>query len=122
MKILIPLVIIGYALLMMMGFACAAPLVVTCDPIPGAVEYGVACDGNITLTAPADASGAMLLDTMDWPGAYGTWVNCIVVACAMGSVIDDATTVETDGMVCSEPASFQIRIPANQNPQAFKIK
>ena len=99
----------------------AAP-VVTCDPQVGVIEYGVACDGNITLTAPADIDGAMLFDTANWTGAYNVWVNCIAVACAEGAVIDDATLLETGGMVCSDPSSFQLRVPSNQNPKAFKIR
>ena len=103
-------------------FAWAASVVVTCDPQVGVVEYGLSCDGNITLTASADATGAMLFDTAGWTGAYNTWVNCLAVACAEGSVIDDATSVETGAMVCSDPASFQLRVPENQNPKAFKIR
>jgi len=109
-------------LILLPSLACAAPIVVTCDPQVGVIEYGVSCDGNITLTAPADVDGAMLFDTANWTGAYNVWVNCIAVACAEGAVIDDATLLETGGMVCSDPSSFQLRVPSNQNPKAFKIR
>ena len=111
-----------FIFLLLASVACAAPMVVTCDPQTDVVEYGIACDGGITLTAPADVDGAMLFDTTGWTGAYNTWVNCIAVACAAGLVIDGTTAVETEGMVCGDPSSFQIRVPANQNPKAFKIK
>ena len=109
-------------LILLPSIAWAASVVVTCDPQDGVIEYGLSCDGNITLTAPADATGAMLFDTASWMGAHNTWVNCIAVACAEGAVIDDATLVETGAMLCSDPASFQLRVPSNQNPKAFKIR
>ena len=111
-----------FIFLLLASVACAAPMVVTCDPQTDVVEYGVVCDGGVSFTAPADVDGAMLFDTAGWTGAYNTWVNCTAVACSMGSVIDDDTANETGGLVCSEPGTFQIRIPANQNPKAFKIK
>ena len=111
-----------FIFLLLVSVVCAEPLVITCDPQDGVIEYGVVCDGGVSLTAPADVDGAMLMDTTGWAGAYNTWVNCIAVACAQGSVIDDATSVETGGMICSDPSTFQIRVPANQNPKAFKVK
>jgi hypothetical protein len=96
--------------------------VVTCDPQEGVVEYGLACDGNVNLTAGADASGAMLFDLVNWTGATNTWVQCIVVACAPAAVVDGATGFESEAMECSDPSSFNMRVPENQNPNAFKVK
>jgi hypothetical protein len=100
--------------LLMTGLAFADPFLAS-DPVDGASEYLIECDGGILpITSPAAADGSVYYDLSLWIGGGG-WFNCTAKASDTYEVVDETTGAVSNATVFSSPAPFRLKIPKSIN-------
>jgi hypothetical protein len=106
--------------LLMCGLAYADPFLAS-DPVDGASEYLIECEGVESFTSVAAADGSLNYDLSLWAGDGG-WFNCTAKASDTYEVVDGVTATITDRTVYSDPAPFQLKIPKSIKPNNYRVK
>jgi hypothetical protein len=108
------------AFLLMVGLAYADPYLGS-DPVDGASEYLIECEGVTPFASVAAVDGSLYYDLALWVGGGG-WFNCTAKASDTFEVVDEVTTTITNKTVYSDPAPFRLKIPMSIKPKNYQVK